>query len=143
GSVPASMPARNLDSSSSWPSLGTTCVFVENRAGRREPDSRIRDLTKPGQSTETPTGAPTSARSIASDSATATSAALLVLYAALYPPATKPAMDAVKATWLSTPRRHCSSIQGTNAPTAWIAPHRLTPRLHSQSPAEWSQVSAL
>ena len=84
----------------------------------------------PGQTTETPIGAPVVVSSLYIDSESATTPCLVTSYTDMNAEVVSPAIDAVLTKWPSSPP---ASIRGRNARTPWITPQRLTLITHCQS----------
>jgi hypothetical protein len=84
----------------------------------------------PGQTTETPIGAPVTASSLNIDSDRATTPCFVTSYTDMNGAVVRPAMEAVLTICPSSPP---ASILGRNARTPWITPHRFTLMTHCQS----------
>src|SRR5205823_13168451 len=92
-------------------------------------------LMSPGQTTDTPMGAPVTMNSLYIDSESATTACLVTSYTDMNGAVVRPAIDAVLTMCASSPP---ANIRGTNARTPWMTPHRFTSMTHCQSASECS-----
>ena len=90
---------------------------------------------RPGQTTETPIGAPVVRNSLYIDSESAITPCFVTSYTDMNGAVVRPAMDEVLTMCASSP---LASIRGTKARTPWMTPHRFTLMTHCQSASECS-----
>src|SRR5215472_13127147 len=92
-------------------------------------------LMSPGQTTDTPMGAPVTTNSLYIDSDSATTACLVTSYTDMNGVVVRPAIDAVLTMCPASPP---ASMRGRKARTPWMTPQRFTLMTHCQSAIECS-----